>query len=604
MIVVLLKATWEVAGKSESARDEVEAYLRWYVARQAKDVPDAAVIRLLQAREPSGPRKEFLGAINYMKSDAAFRLAALTGMFRVVVAGESVTPDSRGWLQAVAQETGTPETDLVRLVVRFIRLDVTEAEKQAFADLGLPPSASEADIRSRFNDLAKEFHPDRHMALPPAMRDLAKREFDKLKQAYDRLMGSRVLWGRKRSVAELAKVTPGEELECFYCESTHVALPSGPAMLLARCCNCRSLLVYTHDIAQAVLREVPEREYASSPVSQEEQRQPTPPPEQPQPHQPSRSEGKRDAVNWTALAWTAVFSAGSAFMLLTVDTPRKPPPQPLPAPTVPQGPINKESIAVRTNMSQGIVTSASPIGPPIWAPPPRPVRSFSTKGVDEVKQTIKRHIAKTEFAEAIKEVNEWAESNTHLARLRPAEWESILLAKRDVWSNAEREYSRMQGGNGLWYVRAIRMQAQVYEDLMQHCADVNGSADKTRDYYLLAVLKAQSALDTSKHLRDATERNNERRLAYHQRGLAKHRYGKHTRNIFLLDEAMADYQKATGLFTPAEGREPDAVAVYGSLSDAKRDRNDLIARREVPTGLPPKRYPPRPGLVRPDRGIR
>jgi tetratricopeptide (TPR) repeat protein len=266
--------------------------------------------------------------------------------------------------------------------------------------------------------------------------------------------------------------------------------------------------------------------------------------------------------------------------------------------------IGKDSIAVRRNMPQDIVTSASPMSPPIWAPPPRPAPSFSTKGVDEVKQQVERLIAKKKFAEAIKEVNEWAESNTHRARLRPAEWEAMLLVKRDVWRNGESEYAKTQGGDGLWLVRSIRMQAQVYEDLMQHCADVNDSADKTRHYYLLAVKKAQSAIDTGKHLRDAAERNNEKRLAYHQRGLAKHRYGKHTRNILLLDEAIADYQKATGLFSAAERREPDAVAVYGSLSDAERDRNELTASSQLPTGRPAKRYPPRPGLVRPDRSIR
>jgi DnaJ-domain-containing protein 1 len=53
--------------------------------------------------------------------------------------------------------------------------------------LGVSPRASQDELKDRFRDLAKKYHPDRIQRLSPAMQESAKQKMKEINQAYTQI---------------------------------------------------------------------------------------------------------------------------------------------------------------------------------------------------------------------------------------------------------------------------------------------------------------------------------------------------------------------------------------------------------------------------------
>lgn len=82
----------------------------------------------------------------------------------------------------------------------FARADYQRLRRRLIPDLspdyqllGCRPSDSDEQIRKRYRELAKEFHPDRIIArgLPEEFAEVAKRKFQELQSAYDKIAADR-----------------------------------------------------------------------------------------------------------------------------------------------------------------------------------------------------------------------------------------------------------------------------------------------------------------------------------------------------------------------------------------------------------------------------
>jgi DnaJ like chaperone protein len=89
------------------------------------------------------------------------------------------------------------ESDALKRVVAYFNLSeeqlraITEEQlgdgKRQYAALGLPPGASDEEIKAAFRRLAAEHHPDRFASKGPAQLEAAAEEFRKIKGAYEDL---------------------------------------------------------------------------------------------------------------------------------------------------------------------------------------------------------------------------------------------------------------------------------------------------------------------------------------------------------------------------------------------------------------------------------
>ena len=56
--------------------------------------------------------------------------------------------------------------------------------------LGINPSATTAEIKEAYRNKAKDYHPDKLIGIPDAVRKLAEEELKKINQAYNTLNDS------------------------------------------------------------------------------------------------------------------------------------------------------------------------------------------------------------------------------------------------------------------------------------------------------------------------------------------------------------------------------------------------------------------------------
>jgi len=63
-------------------------------------------------------------------------------------------------------------------------------EKSPYSILGVPPSASPEEITTAYQQMAKQYHPDRVAHLGPEFHDLAEERMKEINAAYDQLKDS------------------------------------------------------------------------------------------------------------------------------------------------------------------------------------------------------------------------------------------------------------------------------------------------------------------------------------------------------------------------------------------------------------------------------
>ncbi|MCO5249921.1 MAG: DnaJ domain-containing protein [Candidatus Kapabacteria bacterium] len=63
--------------------------------------------------------------------------------------------------------------------------NISDDVKNAFAELGVPPNADSATIKSAYRSKMKEFHPDRFVNLDKDLQEKSRRKSQELNSAYD-----------------------------------------------------------------------------------------------------------------------------------------------------------------------------------------------------------------------------------------------------------------------------------------------------------------------------------------------------------------------------------------------------------------------------------
>jgi DnaJ like chaperone protein len=85
----------------------------------------------------------------------------------------------------VAEIFGFSAAEFTRIRARHVAV-----KDDPWLILGLDHDASEDEIRRRYRELVREYHPDRHIAagVPEEMLEIATERLQKVNEAYDRIM--------------------------------------------------------------------------------------------------------------------------------------------------------------------------------------------------------------------------------------------------------------------------------------------------------------------------------------------------------------------------------------------------------------------------------
>ena len=109
----------------------------------------------------------------------------LDGLFHIAKADNAFHPGENGFLAKVAAAFGFTPADFARIRARHVDVD-----DDPYLILGLGHDSTVDEIRKRYRELVREYHPDRHIAagVPPEMIEIATQRLQKVNEAYDRVM--------------------------------------------------------------------------------------------------------------------------------------------------------------------------------------------------------------------------------------------------------------------------------------------------------------------------------------------------------------------------------------------------------------------------------
>lgn len=168
--------------------DEIRAF------RQVFEVPESELSSV--ARVFNLARQDVAGYETYARQiarlfDARHEILedVLDGLFHIAKADNAFHPDENGFLADVARVFGFSDADFARIRARH----VVSPRQDDYLILGLPQDASTEEVRRRYRELVRDYHPDRHIAagVPAEMIAIATERLQKVNAAYARIMTER-----------------------------------------------------------------------------------------------------------------------------------------------------------------------------------------------------------------------------------------------------------------------------------------------------------------------------------------------------------------------------------------------------------------------------
>jgi DnaJ like chaperone protein len=164
--------------------DEVAAF------KQVFHIPDgelAAVARVfnLAKQDTAGYETYARQIARLFEAQHEILEDVLDGLFHIAKADNAYHPGEHGFLGQVAEIFGFTPADFARIRARHVAV-----ADDPYLVLGLAHDAPEDEIRRRYRELVREYHPDRHIAagVPEEMIEIATERLQKINESYDRIM--------------------------------------------------------------------------------------------------------------------------------------------------------------------------------------------------------------------------------------------------------------------------------------------------------------------------------------------------------------------------------------------------------------------------------
>ena len=179
----------------------------------SSDVELAAFERLFKV--PEGQHTNLLRVFELARQDVAgyefyarqigsmldkepnLRISVLECLLHIATADGIHHPAEESFIATVADLMGVSKSDYLMVRRAFIH-----DPDCAYEILGLPMSATDAEVKARYRELAREHHPDLLMSkgLPPEFLAASERRLAAINEAYDTIMAERQ--GRVSEAAE------------------------------------------------------------------------------------------------------------------------------------------------------------------------------------------------------------------------------------------------------------------------------------------------------------------------------------------------------------------------------------------------------------------
>jgi DnaJ like chaperone protein len=146
------------------------------------DLPAVARVFNLAKQDSAGYESYARQIARLFEPRSALLEDVLDGLFHIAKADDALHPGEDTYLESVAAIFGFPAADYARIRARHVTV-----ANDPYLILGLDRSAQADEIKRRYRELVREYHPDRHIAagVPEEMIEIATERLHKVNEAYD-----------------------------------------------------------------------------------------------------------------------------------------------------------------------------------------------------------------------------------------------------------------------------------------------------------------------------------------------------------------------------------------------------------------------------------
>ncbi|MDD2599133.1 MAG: DnaJ domain-containing protein [Kiritimatiellae bacterium] len=184
---------------------------------------------------------------------------AATWLWRMAVCDGPPTPPALAMMDDFAIVTGLTQEQAMQAALVYHRgaaMGAGNNHRAACATLGVAYDADAEQIKQAFRALSLKYHPDKHAALDPHIRQLTAEKFTQIKDAYETLNSSEPhhnnWYAHAPESPQILPAIPGEDVICFICKQP-AQLPD-PASR-AHCWHCQALLAFERPLAEYLLAQ-------------------------------------------------------------------------------------------------------------------------------------------------------------------------------------------------------------------------------------------------------------------------------------------------------------------------------------------------------------
>jgi DnaJ-domain-containing protein 1 len=226
----------------------------------------------------------FNGAINAARENEVLRSQLLSFVWQMASRDNVVEANETAWINSASASMGASSEELLVSMIPYQRAEIDdEAVAGAREALGVTTTATQHEIKQKYKELSRKYHPDTHSTANETLKELTAVKFAQVTAAYDTLRsGSRAnFWAVRIESRELFEPDSRSLVRCYFCHQK-CRLPEPANFENSRCPKCRALLLFERELAGAIFSNV-------EPPEEKPQPEPKQPEAKPEPKQSERS---------------------------------------------------------------------------------------------------------------------------------------------------------------------------------------------------------------------------------------------------------------------------------------------------------------------------
>ena len=121
--------------------------------------------------------------------DYSSRLQLLHYLFGIAAADGFVSEQETDVIHAISSGMGIAESDFYSIKAMFVKKE--NPTQNAYAILGVDPSASDEEVKKAYREMAKKNHPDLVSSLGEEVHQAAEKKFQEINEAYETIKKQR-----------------------------------------------------------------------------------------------------------------------------------------------------------------------------------------------------------------------------------------------------------------------------------------------------------------------------------------------------------------------------------------------------------------------------